>query len=127
MDLSFYGAKVTFKIIVDPPPTPKIFFWGGGVKIFFIAFLAELGNLESFETMLFFSKIFRLTSNPAGDLVIFFKFSKKNNMVSNDSKLPNSARNAIQVFFVAAENGGGRREQRSRRRFFFKDTNSWGN
>ena len=41
-------------------------------------------------------------------------------MVSNDSKLPNSARNAIKVFFVAAENGGGRREQRSRRRFFLK-------
>ena len=46
-------------------------------KKFFIAFLAELGNLESFETMLFFFKIFRLTSIPAGILVIFFKFSKK--------------------------------------------------
>ena len=33
---------------------------------------------------------------------------EKNNMVSNDSKLPNSARNAIKKFFlVAAENGGG--------------------
>ena len=60
MDLSFYGAKVTFKIIVDPPPPPKNFFFGGGVKIFFIAFLAELGNLESFETMLFFQKFFPL-------------------------------------------------------------------
>ena len=45
----------------------------------------------------------------------------KKNMVSNDSKLPNSARNAKKKFFlVAAENGGGRRERRSRRRFFWK-------
>ena len=42
-------------------------------------------------------------------------------MVSYDSKLPNSARNAIKNFFlVAAENGGGRRERLSRRRFFLK-------
>ena len=73
MDLSFYGAKVTFKIIVGPPPPPKKIFFGRGDKIFFIAFLAELGNLESFETMLFFSKIFRLTSNPAGGLSHFFQ------------------------------------------------------
>ena len=39
----------------------------------FIAFLAELGNLESFETMLFFSKIFPLITNPAGGLSHFFQ------------------------------------------------------
>ena len=54
---------------------------------------------------------------PAG-LLVRGKIFEKNNMVSNDSKLPNSARNAIKKFFlVAAENGGGRRERRSRRRF----------
>ena len=42
-------------------------------KTIFIAFLAELGNLKSFGTMLFFSKIFLLTSNPAGGLSHFFK------------------------------------------------------
>ena len=44
-----------------PPP-----FTAATKKKFFIAFLAELGNLESFETMLFFSKIFPLTSRPVG-------------------------------------------------------------
>ena len=39
-------------------------------------------------------------------------------MVSNDSKLPNSARNAIKkILAAAAENGGGRRY---RRHFLFK-------
>ncbi len=42
-------------------------------KKFFIAFLAELGDLESFETMLFFSKIFPLITNPAGGLSHIFQ------------------------------------------------------
>ena len=35
------------------------------------------------------------------------KFFEKNNMVSNDSKLPNSARNAIKNFLVVADGGSG--------------------
>ena len=56
------------------PPLPPSFS-AAAAKFFFIAFLAELGNLESFETMLFFSKIFPLQGTLRGDLVIFFKFS----------------------------------------------------
>ena len=42
-------------------------------------------------------------------------------MVSNDSKLPNSARKAIKkILAAAAENGGGRRERRYRRHFLIK-------
>ena len=69
------------------PPLPP---FPAEAKTFYFAFLAELGNLESFETILFFSKNFPLTSNPAGgkktaaglplppswgDLAIVFKFS----------------------------------------------------
>jgi len=62
---------------------------------------------------------------PAGDLFLSFlvrykeKNFGKNNMVSNDSKLPNSARNRIKKILAVAENGGDRREQRSNRRFFY--------
>ena len=35
------------------------------------------------------------------------KIFEKNNMVSNDSKLPNSARNAIKKFLAAAAVNGG--------------------
>ena len=55
------------------------------------------------------------------------KSFEKNNMVSNDSKLPNSARNAIKIFFC----GGGKRRRTAGAAvpppFFFKDTNSWSN
>ena len=65
-----------------PPFTsvPKFFF--------FFTFLAELGDLASFMTMSFFSKInkdFFLKSPPAG-LVIRGNFFEKYNKVSNDSK-----------------------------------------
>ncbi len=42
-------------------------------KKFFFAFLAELGNLESFEAMLFFSNIFPLIPNPVGGLSHIFQ------------------------------------------------------
>jgi len=58
----------------------------------------------------------KMTKSPAG-LVIREKFFRKKNMASNDSKLSNSARNAIKIFLAAAENGGDRRERRSNRRF----------
>ena len=45
-------------------------------------------------------------------------------MVSNDSKLPNSARNAIKNFFGGGGKGGGSGGPAA---VFFKDTNSWGN
>ena len=41
-------------------------------------------------------------------MVIRGKIFEKNNMVSNDSKLPNSARNAIKNFFFG---GGGKRRR----------------
>ena len=47
-----------------------------------------------------------MTKSPAG-LLVRRKIFEKNNMVSNDSKLPNSARNATKNFLVAAVNGGG--------------------
>ena len=48
-----------------------------------------------------------MTKSPAG-LLVRRKLFEKNNMVSNDSKLPNSARNAIKkIFLVAAVIGGG--------------------
>ena len=53
-----------FKKTAAEPP-----FTAAAAKKIFIAFLAELGNLESFETMLFFSKIFPLITNPAGGLL----------------------------------------------------------
>ena len=68
-----------FKQTVAEPPLPP--FTAAAAKNFFIAFLAELGNLESFETMLFFSKIFPLITNPAGGLLkftlikVYLKFS----------------------------------------------------
>ena len=44
-------------------------------------------------------------------------------MIPNDSKLPNSARNAIKkIFLVAAGGGSG-----GLAAVFFKDTSSWGN
>ena len=54
-DLGYYSAKVTFKIISDCRFL--------SCQKNFIAFLAELGNLESYETILFFSKKFSHTSN----------------------------------------------------------------
>ena len=103
-----------------PLPLPATVYCRHQKKIF-IAFLAELGNLESFETMFFFENLKKMTKSPAG-LLGRRKIFEKNNMVSNDSKLPNSARNAIKIFFlVAAKNGGGLAA------VFFKDTNSWGN
>ena len=42
-----------FKKTAAEPPLPP--FTAAAAKIFFIAFLTESGNLESFETMLFFS------------------------------------------------------------------------
>ena len=57
---------------VPPLPPSTAIFRRRRQKIF-IAFLAELGNLESFETMLFFSKFFPLITNPAGELSHFFQ------------------------------------------------------
>ena len=66
-------------------------------------------------------------SPPAG-LLVRGKIFEKNNMVSNDSKLPNSARNAIKKFFFG---GGGKRRRTAAAAvpppFFFKDTKTWGN
>ena len=65
-----------------------------------------------------------MTKSPAG-LLVRRKILEKNNMVSNDSKLPNSARNAIKnLFLVAAVNGGWSGGPAT---VFLKDTNSWGN
>ena len=50
-------------------------------EIFFLPFLAELDDLESFETMLFFSKIFTLMTNPAG--TIFLKKITWSQMIPN--------------------------------------------
>ena len=90
-----------------PPPRKK----------FFIAFLAELGNFESYETMLFFQIFWgRWRKTAAADggskVACKGKFLKKNNLVSYYSKLPNSARNEIKIFFfwrrkTAADGGSG--------------------
>jgi hypothetical protein len=45
-----------------------------------------------------------------------FSDAEKNNMVSNDSKLPDSARNAL----IFLGGGGGKRWQRRFRRLFLK-------
>ena len=45
---------------VVPPLPPSTAIFRRRRQNFFIAFLAELGNLESFETMLFFQKFFPL-------------------------------------------------------------------
>ena len=66
------------KTAVEQPIPPKTAIFR---RHFFIAFLAELGELESFETMLFFSKIFPLMTNPAGghsqifEKIFFFPIS----------------------------------------------------
>ena len=66
-------------------------------------------------------RIWKKWQSPPAGVLVREKIFEKNNMVSNDSKLPNSARNAIKKFFLAAaENGGERRERRTRRRFFWK-------
>ena len=67
---------------------------GGGTAvrrrpIFFNAFLVELGNLESFETMLFFSKIFSLITNPAGDFFQILVYHKVYLKTSASSMLLN--------------------------------------
>ena len=59
-----------------PPLPPSTAIFRRRRQKFFIAFLAELGNLESSENMFFFfKKFFSFITNPAGNLVIFFKFS----------------------------------------------------
>ena len=53
-----------------------------------------------------------LVSNAKSEGIFFLK------LVSNDSKSPNSVRNAKKKFLVAVEIGGERRRRRSRRLFF---------
>ena len=90
-----------------PPP-----FSAATKFFFFIAFLAELGNFESYETMLFFQIFWgRWRKTAAADggskVACKGKFLKKNNLVSYYSKFPNSARNEIKIFFC----GGGKRRR----------------
>ena len=69
-------TRKTEKTAAEPPLPPKT---AVCQRNFFLPFLAELDDLESFETMLFFSKIFPLMTNPAGGhSQIFEKKFKKN-------------------------------------------------
>ena len=60
-------TRKTEKTAAEPPLPPS------AAEFFFMPFLAELDDLESFETMLFFSKIFPLMTNPAGHLRQIFE------------------------------------------------------
>jgi hypothetical protein len=56
------------------------------------------GDVLNLRYTLINENLKKMTKSPAG-LVIREKFFRKKNMVSNDSKLSNSARNAIKNFF----------------------------
>ena len=64
------ATRKTEKTAAEPtlPPKTAIF-----RRHFFLPFLAELDNSESFETMLFFSKKFPLMTYTAGGLSQIFE------------------------------------------------------